>query len=116
MSNNARCSAVLALVMVALVISVAGCSRFLGPSDEDILKAIEASGILKSAMVNVTGPLAVVGRGGRTKEGYWPVKVKLTLVMQKPDGSMTEPREQTASFKIMPIKDTAGKRAWKAVL
>lgn len=116
MSKKARYAAVLFPLIAVLIISVGGCSRFSGPSDEEVLKAIDASGILKSNTFSITGPLMIVDRGGRSKDGSWLVKVKLTLRMQKPDGTMTEPTEKTVSVKILKGKDAAGKSTWTAVL
>jgi hypothetical protein len=58
----------------------------------------------------------VVNRGGRDKDGYWPVSVKMTMIMQRPDGSKTEPKETTTTFRIRKVKDAAGKSVWKAIL
>jgi hypothetical protein len=58
----------------------------------------------------------IVNKGGRDKEGYWPVSVKMTMIMQRPDGSKAEPKETTTTIRIRKVKDAAGKSAWKAFL
>jgi hypothetical protein len=109
-------SAVVLSLVTVLSIFASGCSQFSAPSDAEVLQAIEDSGILKSGSFSVTGPPVVVNRGGRDKDGYWPVSVKMTMIMQRPDGSKTEPKETTTTFRIRKVKDAAGKSVWKAIL
>jgi hypothetical protein len=40
----------------------------------------------------------------------------MTMIMQKPDGSKTEPKETTTTFKMRTVKDAAGRSVWKARL
>jgi hypothetical protein len=109
-------SAVVLSLVTVLIIIASGCSRFSSPSDEEVLKAIEDSGILTSGSFSVTAPPVIVNKGVRDKDGYWPVSVKMTMIMQRPDGSKTEPRETTTTIKIRKVKDTTGKSVWKAIL
>jgi hypothetical protein len=104
------------VAIAALMLSSTGCSRFQKPSDAEVLKAIDDSGILKGKAFTVTSPLVIVERGSRKKDGSWPVKVKMTLTMQMLDGKISEPRENTTWFRIFKSKDTAGNVAWKAML
>jgi hypothetical protein len=109
-------SVVPSLLTVLIIILASGCSLFSAPNDAEVLKAIEDSGILKSDSFSVTGPPVIVNKGSRDKEGYWPVRVKLTMIMQRPDGSKTEPKETTTTFRIRKVKDASGKSVWKAIL
>ena len=88
------------------------------PSDEDIVKAIDDSGIMKreDGSLTVVPPVKVVEKGKQDKNGSWPVKVKFTLKYKMKDGKSTPPTETTTSFRIFEEKDSAGKSVWKAQL
>jgi hypothetical protein len=90
----------------------------LPPSDEDIIKAIDDSGIMKreDGSLTVVPPVKVVEKGKLNKNGSWPVKVKFTLKYKMKDGRTTPPTETTTSFRIFEMKDNAGKTVWKAQL
>jgi hypothetical protein len=105
----------LTLMLSALVLS--GCTDSSQPTDEDIINAIDASGIMKRADggLTVVPPVIIAQRGERNKDGSWPVKVKFTLTYKMGDGKTSPPTETTTSFKIFRAKD-AGKSVWKAQL
>ena len=86
------------------------------PSDEDIIKAIDDSGIMKRAdgSLTVIPPAKVVQKGRQDKSGSWPVKVKFTLTYKMKDGQDSKPKETTASFRIFRAKDSTGKDVWRA--
>jgi hypothetical protein len=88
------------------------------PSDEDIIKAIDDSGVMKreDGSLTVVPPVKVVEKGKLNKNGSWPVKVKFTLKYKMKDGKTTPPAETTTSFRIFAAKDDAGKTVWKAQL
>ena len=88
------------------------------PSDEDIIKAIDDSGIMKreDGSLTVIPPVKVVQKGKQYKDGSWPVKVKFTLQYKMKDGKTTPPTETTTSFRISETKDSAGKSVLKAQL
>lgn len=88
------------------------------PSDEEIIKAIDDSGVMKRAdgSLTVVPPIKVVEKGKRSKNGSWPVKVKFALKYKMKDGRTTPPTETTSSFRIFEEKDNAGKFVWKAQL
>jgi hypothetical protein len=109
-------STVVPSLLTVLIIIASGCSQFSAPSDAEALQAIEDSGILKSGTFSVTGSPVIVNKGGRDKDGYCPVSVKMTMIMRRPDGSKTEPKETTTTFRIRKAKDAAGKSVWKAIL
>ena len=88
------------------------------PSDEDIIKAIDDSGIMKreDGSLTVIPPVKVVQKGKQYKDGSWPVKVKFTLQYKMKDGKTTPPTETTTSFRIFEEKDNTGKSVLKAHL
>jgi hypothetical protein len=90
----------------------------LPPSDEDIIKAIDDSGIMKreDGSFTVVPPVKVVEKGKRNKSGSWPVKVKFTLKYKMKDGRISPPTGTTTLFSIFEAKDNAGKSVWKAQL
>ena len=85
-------------------------------SDEDIIKAIDESGIMKRAdgSLTVIPPVKVVKKGKQDKGGSWPVNVKFTLTYKMKDGKDSKPKETTALFKIFRAKDNTGKDVWRA--
>jgi hypothetical protein len=113
MKGRAAAAALLFLMAVVLV-SVVGCAS--KPTDAQALKAIEDSGILKSQSFTITSPLTVVERGEKKKDGSWPVRVKMTLTMTLPNGTVSEPKENDAWFRIFKGKDSTGHSVWKAAL
>ena len=88
------------------------------PSDEEIIKAIDDSGLMKRAdgSITVVPPAKIVEKGQRNKSGAWPVKVKFTLQHKTKDGRLSPPSETTTSFGIFEEKDDLGKFVWKAQL
>jgi hypothetical protein len=103
-------------LVMAILVSTFGCSKFSRPSDADVLKAIDDSGILKSPAFTITAPLAISEWGKQKEDGAWPVRVKMTLTMKRPDGSVTEPKENQTWFIISKAKDSTGRSIWKASL
>lgn len=112
-----RAAVVYSLFFVtAMIVSTASCSRFSRPSDAEVLKAIDDSGILKSQSFTITSPLVIEERGNQNKDGSWPVRVKMTMTMHLADGKTSEPKENSAYFRIFKAKDSAGHSVWKAAL
>ena len=106
----------LLFLVAALILSTAGCSKFSRPSDAQIIKAIDDSGVLKNESFTITSPLEIVERGNQNKDGSWTVRVKMTLTMHLQNGKTTEPKENSTYFRIFKAKDSAGHSVWKAVL
>jgi len=114
-----RVNGIFAVLMLMLSASIwAGCTSNTQPSDEDIIKAIDDSGVMKRAdgSITVVPPITIAQRGERNKDGSWPIKVKFTLTYKMGDGRTSAPTETTTSFRIVRAKDTAGKSVWKAQL
>ena len=88
------------------------------PSDAEIIKAIDDSGIMKRAdgSFTVVPPVVIAEKGKRNKDGSWPVKVRFTLKYKMSDGKNSPPTKTTTSFRIFRDKDGAGDAAWKAQL
>ncbi len=103
------------LLIIAVAFLGAGCSNFSGPSDDDVIKAIDESGILKGAGFTVAAPIVVVEKGKRSKDGTWPVKIKLTMTMDMGNGKTTT-RVTTPIFSIHKSTDSAGKTVWTATV
>jgi hypothetical protein len=106
-------------ILLTLILSAfiwPGCTDNTQPSDEDIIKAIDDSGIMKRAdgSFTVVPPVTIAQRGERNKDGSWPVKVKFTLMYKMSDGTNAPPTETTTSFRIFKAKDNAGKSVWQA--
>ena len=88
------------------------------PSDEEIIKAIDDSGVMKreDGSFTVVPPVKVVEKGKWNKNGAMPVKVKFTLKYKMKDGQISQPTATTSLFMISEVKDSMGKSAWKAQL
>ncbi len=107
----------LALALV-IVLSAGGCSQFFGPSNEEALKAINDSGLLKSSGFTVTSPVTILEKGKKRPDGTWPFKVKLTVSYVSNKGGVSTPREMetTPTFLVFQAKDASGKSVWSARL
>ena len=88
------------------------------PSNEDIIKAIDESGVMKrdDGSLIVIPPARVVEKAKLNKDGSWSVKVKFIVKYKMQNGKTTPPAETTTSFRIFAVKDSAGKTALKAQL
>jgi hypothetical protein len=108
--------AVLTLLLFAFIWP--GCTSNAQPSDEDIIKAIDDSGIMKrtDGSLTVVPPVIVAERGKQNKDGSWPVKITFTLTFKSKDGRNSPPTQTTTSFKVFRAKDNAGKKVWQAQL
>jgi len=124
-----RVNGVFILLTLTLSASIwSGCSEQSQPSgtdsgktrsqlsDEDIIKAIDESGIMKrtDGSLTVIPPVKVVQKGKQDKGGSWPVKVTFTLTYKMKDGKDSKPKETTVLFKIFRAKDNTGKDVWRA--
>ncbi len=106
------------LTLIALTVLMGSCSRFFGPSDEEILKAINGSEKLKqqTAVFTVTSPIVIVDKGKRNPDGSWPVRVKMKITYTRHKDTDKWPAEQEIdpTFKIYKVKDDKGNTTWKA--
>ena len=88
------------------------------PSDAEIIKAIDDSGVMKreDGSFTVVPPVKVVEKGKWNKNGAMPVKVKFTLKYKMKDGKISSPTATTSLFMISEVKDNMGKSVWQAQL
>jgi hypothetical protein len=107
-----------ALLLMVLAFNAAGCSKLFGPSNDDILKAINDSGTFKSSGFTVTSPITIVEKGDKRSDGSWPVKVKFKLSFMYTKDGVTAPRESetTTTVYLSKSKDASGKTVWVARL
>jgi hypothetical protein len=108
----------LVLTMIVSSFLWPACTSNAQPTDEDIIKAIDASGTLSRAdgSMSVIPPIVIVEKGKRNKDGSWPVKIKVTITYRMPDGQTSPPAQTITSFRIFRGKDNAGKSVWMAKL
>ncbi len=106
----------IALLSILFLVLAVGCTTAARPSDAEVLKAIDDSGLLKGGSFTVTSPLTIVERGERKDDGSWPVKVKMTLTIKMEKGKIVGPKENTAMFRIYKGKNTSGGSVWMAAL
>lgn len=101
------------LLLLVVTFQVTGCSSFFGPSDEEVIKAIEDAGFLKDPYFTVAAPVVVLEKNKQEKDGSWLVKIKLTLTLKAENGQ-TSTRVTTPMYGIHKSKDSAGKSVWTA--
>ena len=104
-------SYLLFLLLMVIAFNVSGCSKLFGPSDEDVIKAISESGALKD--LNLQSPIVVLEKGGRDKDGSWPVKIKIKFTYEMMNKQMSAPVEKTPVYKLVKSKDDKGNTVWK---
>jgi len=104
------------LYFLTMTMNAIGCSYLSRPSDEEVIKAINDSGVLKSESFTITSPLTIVERKSQNKDGSWTFRVKMTMTMLLPNGTVSEPKENITYFRIFKAKDASGKNIWKARL
>lgn len=102
------------LLMLVVSFQGAGCSSLFGPSDEEVIKAINDSGILKSSNFTVAAPIEVLEKMRQGNDGSWLVKIKLTLTMTVKGEPST--RVTTPLFRVHKSKDSGGKTVWTATI
>ena len=103
-------------LLIAIVFPITGCSFFSGPSDPEIIQAINETGRFKGGVESFTllSSIVIVKKGGRTRDGYWPVKVKFKATYSMSSGKTTDPLERTAQFRLYKTVDGTGKTTWSA--
>jgi hypothetical protein len=108
----------LLLLIVVYVFSFSGCSKLFGPSDEDVIKAINESGHFKGGVGGLTlqSPIVILEKGSRNKDGSWPVKVKVVFTTYLNKEQTSAPVEKTVTFNMHKAKDSTGKTLWRAEL
>jgi len=104
------------LFLLTMTMNAIGCSYLSRPSDEEVIKAINDSGVLKSESFTITSPLTIVERKSQNKDGSWTFRVKMTMTMLLPNGTVSEPKENITYFRIFKAKDASDKNIWKARL
>lgn len=102
--------------LTMMTMNAISCSYFSRPADEEVLKAINDSGVLTSKAFTITSPLTVVERKGPNKDGSWTFRVKMTMTMLLPNGTTSKPKDNITYFRIFMAKDGSGKNVWKAQL
>ncbi len=100
------------LLLMASVFSLLSCSKLFGPSDADVIKAINESGALKDLAMQ--SPIVVLKKDGN-KDGSWNVIVKVKFTYDIGNGQVSAAVEKTPVFNLRKVKDSAGKDTWKAV-
>jgi hypothetical protein len=117
MRNKAIFYLVFLLLMVS-AIHFSGCSRLLGPSDQDVIKAVSEHEFFKGGVDGQTlqPPVVILEKGGRNTDGSWRVKVKVTFTYQVSKEKISPPMQKTLIFNMHKQKDSAGQTVWNATL
>jgi hypothetical protein len=115
MRNRIKIVSLLLMISV-LAFTMLGCSKLFGPSDDEIIKAINDTGLFSGGVEKFTlkSPIVIVDKGMFSSNGAWTVKVKLTYTYTMAGGQETKPIEKIQTFRIAKSKDSSGNIIWKA--
>jgi hypothetical protein len=104
------------ILLMILVMNVSGCVKLFGPSDEEIVKAINDTGLFSGGIERFTlkSPIVILEKGMFSSNGAWTVKVKFTYTYMMAGGHETKPTEKIQTFMISKSKDSSGNTIWKA--
>lgn len=102
------------LLFLVSVLSLSGCSKLFGPSDAEVTKAVTESKFFTHS-ITLQSPIVILEKGGRNKDGSWPVKVKVIFTYNTKTGVST-PTEETLVFYMRKAQDSTGHTTWKAEL
>jgi len=106
------------LLVIVFAFSSTGCSNLSGPTDEDVIKAINENKYYKSGVgvFTLQAPVVILKKGSRNKDGSWPVKVKVIITHAVGRDQTSEPKELTPTFNMYKAKDNTGVTIWNAEL
>jgi hypothetical protein len=106
------------VVLIVFTLNASGCSKLFTPSNEEVTKAITESEAFRGGVGGLTlqPPIVILEKGGRNKEGFWPIKVKVRFTVYENQKTVSAPIEKTLVFNMSKTKNNAGKVIWKATL
>jgi len=106
------------LLIIMSAVSFIGCSNMTAPTDEEVVKAINENNYYKSGtgVFTLIAPIVILEKGGRNKDGSWPVKIKVIITHKVGEDKVSAPIERTPTFNMYKEKDSAGKVMWRAEL
>ncbi len=113
MKNKVAIYFVFLLLMVS-AFNLSGCSKLFGPSDQEVINALNESGVFKD--LTLQSPIVILEKGGRDKDGSWPVTVKVIFTYVIKNDQISAPVEKTLVFKMLKSKDDTGHSVWKVKL
>jgi hypothetical protein len=99
------------LLLIVSAFSFSGCSRLSGPSDAEVIKALNESGAFKDLTMH--SPIVVLKKNGPRKDGSWQVTVKIKFSYEIKDKKMSPIVEKTPVYDLVKSKDNAGHTVWK---
>jgi hypothetical protein len=102
-------------VVLLLMVSAfgSGCSKLFGPSDAEVINAIDESGVLKG--VTLQSPIVILEKRS-LKRDVWAVKVNVVFTYETAKGQVSAPSNRTPTFYVSKAKDSTGHAVWKASL
>jgi hypothetical protein len=117
MKRKVTCYLIFLLITMS-ALNLTGCSKLVGPSDQDVIQAVNESGLFKGGFggLTLTSPIVMLEKGKRTEEGYWPVKAKLQITYYLNKDQVSAPEEKIVVFHLYKEKDSSGQTVWKAKL
>jgi hypothetical protein len=98
------------LLLMVSVINFSGCSKLSGPSDAEVIKALNESGAFTG--FNMQAPVVVLEKH-KLKDGSWSVKVKIKITYEIANKQMYAPAEKTPVYNLYKTKDDKGHTVWK---
>jgi|SRR5271169_1733145 len=106
------------LLLILAAFNFSGCSKLSGPSDQDVIKAVNESGLFRGGQGQLTlqQPIVILEKGDRNKDGSWPVKAKVTFTTYVAKDKISAPETHVIIFNMYKTKDNAGQLVWIAKL
>ncbi len=101
------------LLLMVSAFSISGCSKLFGPSDAEVIKAINESGLFKDYAMQ--SPITVLEKHA-SKDNTWAVKVNVVFTYETTKGHSSPPMKRTLTFYMSKAKDSTGHSVWKAKL
>ncbi|MHB8846492.1 MAG: hypothetical protein ACYC7L_17290 [Nitrospirota bacterium] len=104
------------LLLIMLVLCASGCYQLVGPSDEEVIKAVKDMELFSGGVEKFTlkSPIVIVEKGVFSSNGAWIIKAKLTYTYMMAGGHETKPIQKVQTFIISKSKDGTGNTIWKA--
>jgi hypothetical protein len=101
------------LLLMVSAFSISGCSKLFGPSDAEVIKAINETGLFKD--FTMQSPITILEKHA-AKNDTWAVKVSVVFTYETTKGHTSPPMKKTLIFYMNKAKDSAGHSVWKAKL
>jgi len=95
------------LLAVVFTLTVVGCSKQVGPKDEDAIKAIQSQIESNTKGNTLKSPVVILERGKTLASGDFPIKVEYSISTK--DGAM---KKEVITYNLSPSINDMGVTVW----